>query len=237
MAVYTKESKLSEPIFEDPSVVTVINRFGFYLGVGDLSINDSCKANGIDVDFFLAIVNTYLNPDYLPEKIIEKRYLEMVVDYLEKTDLYYRNIQLPNIDRHFNLLMRNEMNESNNTDKASNLQLLNKFYQEVKVELKQSITVEYDFWFPLIRRDYAEARRMIKIGEGSLNGVKLELPFDHSGLEDKIRDLISFFVIHLKGVENHNLCMAVVSAIFILEKDIRQNNRIRNRIFRPLCEE
>lgn len=236
MAVYTKDSKLSEPIFEDPSIVAVINRFGFYLGVGDHTIEESCKATNIDVDFFLAIINTYLNPEYLPEKIIEKKYLALVVEYLEKTDLYYRDIQLPNIDRHFSLLIRNEMQNASPIDGTSNLQLLNKFYQEVKEELQQSITKELDFWLPLIRKDREEALRMIKIGEGEIKGVKFELPFDHSVLEDKVRDLISFFVIHLKGVRNHNLCMAVVSAIFILEKDIRQNNRIRNRIFRPLCE-
>ena len=219
MAVYTKESKLSEPIFEDPSIVAVINRFGFYLGVGDRTIAESCRINNIDVDFFLAIINTYLNPEYL-----------------EKTDLYYRDIQLPNIDRHFNLLIRNEMQDKDGDDRLSNLSLLNKFYQEVKNDLQQSTTKELEFWLPLIRNDHEEAIRMIRIGEGEIKGVKFDLPFDHTSLEDKVRDLISFFVVHLKGVRNHNLCMAVVSAIFILEKDIRQNNRIRNRIFRPLCE-
>ena len=236
MAVYTKESKLSEPIFEDPSIVAVINRFGFYLGVGDRTIAESCRINNIDVDFFLAIINTYLNPEYLPVKIIERKYLDMVAEYLEKTDLYYRDIQLPNIDRHFNLLIRNEMQDKDGDDRLSNLSLLNKFYQEVKNDLQQSITKELEFWLPLIRNDHEEAIRMIRIGEGEIKGVKFDLPFDHTSLEDKVRDLISFFVVHLKGVRNHNLCMAVVSAIFILEKDIRQNNRIRNRIFRPLCE-
>lgn len=236
MAVYTKESKLSEPIFEDPSIVAVINRFGFYLGVGDHTIAESCRINNIDVDFFLAIINTYLNPEYLPVKIIERKYLDMVAEYLEKTDLYYRDIQLPNIDRHFNLLIRNEMQDKDGDDRLSNLSLLNKFYQEVKNDLQQSITKELEFWLPLIRNDHEEAIRMIRIGEGEIKGIKFDLPFDHTSLEDKVRDLISFFVVHLKGVRNHNLCMAVVSAIFILEKDIRQNNRIRNRIFRPLCE-
>ena len=235
MAVYTKESKINEPIFEDPSIVAVINRFGLYLGVGDKSIGESCEKHGIDTDFFLAIINTYLNPDYLPEKIIDKRYLGLMVDYLEKTDKYYKDIQLPNIDSHFNLLLRNE-SESISAESQSNLELLNKFYAEVKDEMNQNITTETEFWFPLIRHNCQEAKKLIRIGEGEFKGVRLELPFDHSGLEDKIRDLISFFVIHLKGVKNHNLLMAVVSAIFVLEKDIKQNNRIRNRIFRPLCE-
>ena len=42
MAVYTKDSRLSEPIFEDPSIVAVINRFGIFLGVGDCTISEIC---------------------------------------------------------------------------------------------------------------------------------------------------------------------------------------------------
>ena len=52
MAVYTKDSRLSEPIFEDPSIVAVINRFGIFLGVGDCTISEICVDAGIDTDSF-----------------------------------------------------------------------------------------------------------------------------------------------------------------------------------------
>lgn len=239
MAVYTKDSKVSELIFEDPTIMSVLNRFGINLGVGDRSIEDSCVELGLDVDFFIVIINTYLNNDYLPEKLTDKRYREMMIEYLEKTDIYYRDVQLPNITRHFGLLLRNEMEHSYmESDKCnSNLQLLNKFFIEVKEEFHQCITGECDFWFPLMRRDFEQSRKMIELHKMGVVKSDYELPFEHIGLEDKLRDLISFFVIHLHGVTDHNLCLAVVSAAFTLEKDIRQNNRIRNRIFRPLCEE
>ena len=47
MAVYTKDSRLSEPIFEDPSIVAVINRFGIFLGVGDCTISEICVDAGM----------------------------------------------------------------------------------------------------------------------------------------------------------------------------------------------
>ena len=55
-------------------------------------------------------------------------------------------------------------------------------------------------------------------------------------MEEKIDDLLSFFVMHLKGEYEPNLCVAVVTAIFALRKDIRQNNRIRSRILLPQAE-
>ena len=42
------------------------------------------------------------------------------------------------------------------------------------------------------------------------------------------------FVIHLRGEYDANLCHAVLFAIISLEKDIKQNNRIRNRILYPI---
>lgn len=236
MAVYTKESKLCDPIFEDPSIVAVINRFGIYLGVGDGTIDEICQKVGIDTDFFLAVINTYLNPDYFPEKIVERTHLTMVINYLEQTDHYYSQIQLPNIDRHFDLLMK-KINQENKDSGIieNNLQLLKKFYLEVKDELLTSIHDDCNYWFPLLKDNQEKAFQQIGEGYGILNGNRLELPFDKFGLEDKIRDLISFFIIHLKGIYDTNLCLAVVSAIFVLDKDIRQNNRIRDRILKPLC--
>ena len=44
------------------------------------------------------------------------------------------------------------------------------------------------------------------------------------------------FVVHLKGDYNSNLCQAVLTALLSIKKDITQNNRIRNRILRPLSD-
>ena len=60
-------------------------------------------------------------------------------------------------------------------------------------------------------------------------------PADDS-IEDKINDLLSMFVIHLKGDYDHNLALAVLMAVVSLKKDITQNNRIRNRILRLLSQ-
>lgn len=234
MAVYTKDSKLSEPIFEDPSIVPVINRFGIFLGVGDDRILESCVRKGVDPDFFLAVINTYLNPDYFPERIVERTHLSMVIDYLEKTDRYYSCIQLPNIDRHFNVLLHKRGGMDQLASKGSNLHLLNDFYREVKQDLETLIDNDLKYWFPLLKSNRQAA--LEQISNTYSDDMTKPLPYDNSGTEDKIRDLISFFVIHLKGEYDHNLCVAVISAINTLEKDIRQNNRIRDRILKPLCE-
>ena len=44
------------------------------------------------------------------------------------------------------------------------------------------------------------------------------------------------FILHLTGNYDLNLCYGVINAIILLEKDIRQNDRIRNRILLPLFQ-
>ena len=59
---------------------------------------------------------------------------------------------------------------------------------------------------------------------------------ENDSLEGKLDDLKSLFVIHLKGEYDLNLCHGVIFAIYSLEKDIKQHNRIRNRILRPIAD-
>ncbi len=213
--------------------MTVLNRFGIYLGVGDATIEEICLQKGIDVDLFVAVLNTYMDSNYYPSIKSSIGYLAKIVDYLEKTDIYYKDVQLKNIDRHFDVLLRTS---DINCFESNDIELLNRFYCEVKEELHASISHDCEYWFPKLKQAIETGDDELSSLSFSQDEISLPLPFRNINLEDKIKDLISFFIIHLKGSYNHNICLAVVSAIFVLEKDVCQNNRIRERIFRPLCE-
>ena len=225
MPIYNRDSKLSEIILYDPSVIQVFNRFGIYLGVGDATIKSCCENKNIDEPLFLAIINTYLNRNYFPEGLPGRINLYPLLDYLEKTDKYYETILLPNIERHFTLLISKSGHEKEN----SNLHLLQKFFWEVKEEIKGVIANDLKYWFPTLRSNLNSINSNPEV-------VGIKKPYDNNVLEEKIDDLLSFFVIHLKGEYDNNLCVAVVSALNTLQKDIQQNNRIRNRILKPLCQ-
>lgn len=225
MTLYTQESKLCDIIFRSPEVITVINRFGIYLGVGDKTVGSICDAHGVDAPFFLSIINTYLNEDYFPENILRSVRMDMLVDYLKKTDMYYEQFQLPNIERHFNSLVSHSRSEN------SNLHLLRKFFIQMKGELLAVIRQDWEETFPTLLRLH-ECGVTTAEDVGICERMAEE---DRHPVEDKLADLLSFFIIHLQGEYDINLCRAVVSAIFTLDRDIKQNNRIRSRILRPLA--
>ncbi len=225
MALVDTLTRLCDIALKDPSIITVYNRFGIKLGVGDKCIKNVCSDLELDSSFFATILNVYLNEEYFPERILSTFSAATIVGYLKKTNKYYVHYQLPNIERHFNLLMEKS------DLKSSNLPLIKEFFDEAKNELIGRITEDENHWFPEIINNEIEV--------GHISDIDVEaghFPQDNDSVEDKIDDLINMLIIHLRGNYDLNLCHAVVFAVFSLKKDIAKNNRIRNRILLPISK-
>lgn len=220
MALVTPDTKLCEVIVDEPSVVPVINRFDIVLGVGDRTIKSICKEKGIDTSFFITILNAFINESFFLENVTGAFNAGDVVDYLRKTNNSYLRNQLPNIERHFAALI-------SRSDSNNNLPLLFNFYREVKTEIERRIDSDNQWFDAIISTEQSNS-------EVSVAGNAVQAESD--SIEDKLSDLINMFVIHLRGDYDRNLCHAVLFAVISLEKDICQNNRIRNRVLRPLVD-
>lgn len=220
MALVTPDTKLCEVIVDEPSVVPVINRFDIVLGVGDRTIKSICKEKGIDTSFFITILNAFIHESFFLENVTGAFNAGDVVDYLRKTNNSYLRNQLPNIERHFAALI-------SRSDSNNNLPLLFNFYREVKTEIERRIDSDNQWFDAIISAEQSNS-------EVSVAGNAVQAESD--SIEDQLSDLINMFVIHLRGDYDRNLCHAVLFAVISLEKDIRQNNRIRNRVLRPLVD-
>lgn len=220
MALVTPDTKLCEVIVDEPSVVPVINRFDIVLGVGDRTIKSICKEKGIDTSFFITILNAFIHESFFLENVTGAFNAGDVVDYLRKTNNSYLRNQLPNIERHFAALI-------SRSDSNNNLPLLFNFYREVKTEIERRIDSDNQWFDAIISAEQSNS-------EVSVAGNAVQAESD--SIEDKLSDFINMFVIHLRGDYDRNLCHAVLFAVISLEKDIRQNNRIRNRVLRPLVD-
>ena len=220
MALVTPDTKLCEVIVDEPSVVPVINRFDIVLGVGDRTIKSICKEKGIDTSFFITILNAFIHESFFLENVTGAFNAGDVVDYLRTTNNSYLRNQLPNIERHFAALI-------SRSDSNNNLPLLFNFYREVKTEIERRIDSDNQWFDAIISAEQSNS-------EVSVAGNAVQAESD--SIEDKLSDLINMFVIHLRGDYDRNLCHAVLFAVISLEKDICQNNRIRNRVLRPLVD-
>jgi len=220
LTLVNHDTKLSDIVIAEPSALTVLNRFGIRLGLGDLTVARACTQLDIDPDFMVTILNTYLHEAYFPERIEATFKASTIVNYLGQTNNYYIHFHLPVIERHFGLLI-SKSDPANN-----NLGLMLKFFIEVKQQLLDRIADDRDRWFPAILEAEATATAIetfIRPDEGDVDTV-----------EDKLTDLINMMVIHLSGNYDGNLALAVLMALVSLKNDLVQNNRIRNRLLRPM---
>ncbi|MFA6876663.1 MAG: helix-turn-helix transcriptional regulator, partial [Parabacteroides sp.] len=148
-----------------------------------------------------------------------------VIDYLRKTNTYYRRYQLPNIERHLNSFI------SMSTPGNQSLSLIGRFFMSFKNELIKRIDKDEEESFPYylsMCEKLAKDNRKIE-PFALISGEPVEDP-----IEALLADLKSIMVKHISGEYDENLCYAVIFAISSLEKDIKQHNRIRYRILLPM---
>lgn len=228
MPLVYSNMQMSEVVEEYPSLIPVINRFGIRLGLGDSSFREICEKHGLDTDFLLTVINTFLNEEYFPEKKLQSFHTSQIIDYLIKTNQYYLRYQLTNIERHLSLF-------STSTPDNHSLSLLGKFFSTFKQELIARIEKDEKEWFPYCLALSKRLNDNLSAASNEHSSLPLcqEQPTEDS-IEELLADLKSILVKHLSGEYDENLCYAVIFAISSLEKDIKQHNRIRYRILVPM---
>lgn len=215
MTLLDKETRLADALMGYPELIPVVGRLGISPGVAEKTVATICREHSVDVNFFLAVANTFIDKDYFPSNAEGKFPLELTAAYLRKTSDFYSSVQLPNIDRHFDSLI-----SRSGTD--NNLEMLRGFYHDVRNQLLECLKIEAEELLPALQSGTPDARTE-------------EMTGDFAEIEEKLHDLLYFFVAHLHGSYDHNLCNAVITAVFALWRDYIQNNRIRTRILLPLA--
>ena len=225
MSLVFSNMQLSEVVEENTSLIPVIHRFGIHLGLGDETVKEICDRYKLNTDFFLTVINTFLNIDYFPEKKLQGFHTSLIIDYLTKTNHYYQRHQLPNIERHLRSFL--SMSDPDN----NSLTLIEKIFNSFKEKLLGRIKNDEKVWFP-----YCLSLRNQSNDEGVTIDIK-QSEDDDDSIEALLTDLRHIMIKHLSGEYDINLCHAVIFAVSTLAKDIKQHNRIRFRILLPMVEE
>ena len=223
MSLIYPKMKMGDIVEYYPSLIPVINRFGIRLGLGESTAIEICDKNGINIDFFITVINTFLYENYFPEKKLQGFHLTQIVDYLTKTNQYYKYSQLPNIERHLRLFI-----SASDPDNES-LALVGKLFGAFKERLLKRIETDEEEWFPHIIKlcnNQTKEKALVYYPTTSTN---FEEP-----AEALITDIKHIIIRHLSGSYDENLCYAVIFAINTLSTDIKQHNRIRYRIIVPI---
>jgi len=230
MKLITPDMKLADAIHSNYLLIPVINRFGIRLGFGESTIAAICNEKNINVDFFLTILNVFSLPDYFPEQKMQTFNVMMIVEYLKKTHQYYREIQLPTIEKRLDLLIEKspQINQ--------NLQLVKEFFNGYKTELLAHLRKEETVTFPYVEQIYKMYNSDEKESAyNQLAGYSMDIyEEEHDEVDEKLYDLKNILIKYINGDFDQVIISEIIFELFRLEKDIKDHTRIENNILMPL---
>lgn len=235
MTLITTKTKLADAICCNYLLIPLINRFGIRLGFGDKSVETICKEHGIDADFFTAILNTFTFEKYFSESKLKTFSISQWVDYLRRTHIYYREVQLPIIEHHLNLLIKSIADDDGN-----NLDLIGKFFAQYKQELFAHLAREDQETFPYIERllELEGKPDSKEIYEGWSKEYSIKVfEREHDNVDEKLFDLKNILIKYSSGNYDQSLCNTVIFELSRLENDLKDHTRLENKILIPMVEE
>ena len=145
MDLFKSSDKLFDLINANYNLLPVINRFGIQPGFKDRTVAEVCAEKQINKDFFLALINTYNNPNYFPEAELLSFSPLFLVKYLKKTHAYYLEYFLPKLEVLLEKLI------SGSAESSQDLQVIRSFYENYKKEFLLHIRDEEE---NLLGQDY-----------------------------------------------------------------------------------
>jgi len=230
----TKDMKMSDAIHYNYLLLPVINRLGVQLGFGDLTIEAVCKQEEIDVDFFLVIINAFLDHDINKTLKIQEVSIEKVITYLKATHQYYIKRMIPEIENRINALIQHL-----DIDQKQFL-LVKNFFEEYKNEFYTHIDLEEKTIYPYVVNVY-QAFNNNELDENLAYRIQTcpieAYAKEHSDIESKLFDLKNILIKYLPQPQDSYLRNAVLTALFKLENDLNDHSRIENMVLVPLIGE
>jgi len=223
--------KMAEVIHLNYHLLPIISRFDIPLGFGEKTIEQLCSEYGIDVNFFLVILNSYHDKKYFPRKHIQTFPLRLIIDYLRKSHDYYLKIKIPQIDE---LLLQLPAQAAGQG--AESLRLIGRFFDDYRQELSAHILHEEEKVYPYVfsvEDAYLSGKPSYslvnQIQEYSIDNYENE----HDNVEDKLFDLQNIIMKYLPLPLDTNLCHTLLIELFRLETDLNDHARIEDKVMVP----
>ena len=223
MHKYRATDKMSDLICDNYSLLMVMSRFGLSLGFGDKSVEDVCRAQGVDCPTFLAVANFISHEPYAYNNAGADDFsLPALMDYLKRAHAYFLDFNLPAIRRK----LIEAIDCSGNNDVAF---LILKFYDEYVQEVRRHMEYENKAVFT-----YVDA---LLQGHPDADYDIATFASHHNKIDLKLKELKNIIIKYYPEKGNNNLLNAVLFDIFNCEQDLESHCQVEDYLFVPAVAE
>ena len=218
------EMKISSLIFENPSLLLLMEHFEMDFIVHEKTVKQLCATNNISEELFLIFANLYNGFQPTEHQNLTREDLTTIIKFLKNSHNYYENEKYPEIRSYFE-----QLHVQNN---SAEIQLIEKFFDEYFKEVKEHLHYENRVAFPYFNR-------LLK-NESSGDTEKQEkysvseYQEHHTDIEFKLNDLKELLLKHVPVKNDRVLRRKIITSLCELENDLNIHSTIEETILIPL---
>ncbi len=226
--IISANSKLADVVMKDRRALLLLPRFGIELGLGDRTVKQVCEDKSINTDFFMLMVNVFLNSNYFPDRKLKSVDIDMLLRYLENSHRYYLEEKIPYLET-----LIKEFKEKVNHPATLQLE---KFFHQYIVEVKEHLAYEDQTAFPYV----AALSEQLKKNSGNIPDIDYHIGvFEarHDNIEEKLSDLKSLLVKYFPPSNDRYIRIRILSELIEFEDDLINHARIEDKVLIPIVEQ
>lgn len=217
---------MSEVIHANYHLLSVINSLGIKLGFGDKSIESICLQDGLDVDFFLMVINSCTFPEYFTNNTIPIIEPKILVTYLQNTHRYYIKAILPALNELINQLI------ASNAQSTKSM-LIKRYHQDCVKDFSNHIEFEEQVVYPYIIA-LSNFEKSNKSKEHLIETSIKIIDFNkkHIDVVSKLFDLKNILLKYFSAPDD-DLVIHILFLLFRFEKDLLEHSRLEDFVLIP----
>lgn len=226
--IVSAKTRLADIIMQDKRALVLFPRFGIELGVGNRTVKQECINKGIDTDFFLLMVNVFLNKNYFPGGKLKKLDVDMLLRYLENSHQYYLEEKIPYLEQ--------LIDEFKKTVDHPATKQLERFFMQYIAEVKDHLAYEDQTAFPYV----AALSEQIKSSKDDISGIDYHIGvFEerHDNIEEKLSDLKALLIQHFPPSNDRYIRIRILNELMDFEEDLINHARIEDKVLIPIVEQ
>jgi regulator of cell morphogenesis and NO signaling len=230
MAVFIiKENmKLSDIVESDKRALVLFPRFGIELGFGDITVAGICAEKEIDLNFFLLMVNTFLNPDYFPDSKLRDVDVDMLIGYLVESHNYYLEEKIP--------YLQSLLEEFKAVVEHPAVVQLERFFEQYIDEVRSHLAYEDETAFPYIAM-ISSFRKKASAPLGKIDYSVEVFEERHDNIEEKLSDLKSLLIKYFPPASDRYIRIRFLNELIDFEEDLINHARIEDKVLIPVVKQ
>lgn len=222
------QMKLSHIIDNDKRALVLFPRFGIDLGIGDKTVEDICRKMDIDSHFFLLMVNTFLNPEFFPDRQLKSVDVDMLVGYLMESHNYYLEERIP--------YLQSLIEKFKNSVDHPAVPQLDKFFKQYIDEVKDHLAYEDETAFPYIAT-ISSYKKNSDMPVGQIDYSVDVFEERHDNIQEKLSDLKNLLVKYFPPANDRYIRIRLLNELIDFEEDLINHARIEDKVLIPVVKQ